>query len=163
METTVTTLRWGIIYMLYHPEVQRRCHAEVDTVFGSEPPCYGQRKKLPFMEATIAELLRIVNVLPWAIPHRTTDDVELSGFHLPKGTTVLPQYGTVQFDTHYFDEPEKFKPERFLDSAGVFKKRPELNPFGMGKRTCLGENLARYELFLIFTTLLQKYDFLPIG
>lgn len=52
---------------------------------------------------------------------------------------------------------------RFLDEQGYFKKRPEMNPFGMGKRTCLGENLARYELFLLFTSLLQKYEFKPIG
>ncbi|KHJ78427.1 hypothetical protein OESDEN_21952 [Oesophagostomum dentatum] len=90
------------------------------------------------------------------------EDVEIMGFHLPKGTIVLPQYGTVHYDTHYYPEPEKFRPERFLDEDGYFKKRPELNPFGMGKRTCLGENLARYELFLLFTTLLQKYEFLPI-
>lgn len=94
---------------------------------------------------------------------RTVEDVSVAGFQLPKGTTVLPQYGTVQFDPKYFSKPETFDPERFLDSEGMFKKSPELNPFGMGKRTCLGENLARYELFLIFTTLLQKYEFLPIG
>ncbi|VDM62676.1 unnamed protein product [Angiostrongylus costaricensis] len=51
---------------------------------------------------------------------------------------------------------------RFLDENGYYKKKPEMNPFGMGKRTCLGENLARYELFLVFTTLLQKYEFRPI-
>ncbi|WKX94133.1 hypothetical protein Q1695_011414 [Nippostrongylus brasiliensis] len=56
-----------------------------------------------------------------------------------------------------------FALQRFLDENGYFKKRPEMNPFGMGKRTCLGENLARYELFLLFTTLLQKYEFRPIG
>ncbi|KAL6736123.1 hypothetical protein Aduo_006509 [Ancylostoma duodenale] len=162
METTVTTLRWGFAYLLYHPTVQKKCYDEIYKVFGDEQPCYARRKQLPYVEATLAELQRVTNVLPWAIPHRTMEDVELMGFRLPKGTVILPQYGTVHYDAHYYPEPEKFRPERFLDEDGYFKKRPELNPFGMGKRTCLGENLARYELFLLFTTLLQKYEFRPI-
>ncbi|WKX94132.1 hypothetical protein Q1695_011414 [Nippostrongylus brasiliensis] len=162
METTVTTLRWGIVYLLYHPTVQRRCYMEIEKIFGDDQPCYAKRKQLPYVEATIVELQRIVNVLPWAIPHRTMEDVEVMGFHLPKGTVILPQYGTVHRDARYFPDPEAFRPERFLDENGYFKKRPEMNPFGMGKRTCLGENLARYELFLLFTTLLQKYEFRPI-
>uniref|UniRef100_A0A1I7XP90 Cytochrome P450 n=1 Tax=Heterorhabditis bacteriophora TaxID=37862 RepID=A0A1I7XP90_HETBA len=90
---------------------------------------------------------------------RTTEDVEVMGFKLPKGTVVLPQYGTVHYDQRYYPEPDKFRPERFLDQDGYYRKRPELNLFGMGKRSCLGENLARYELFLLFTTLIQKYEF----
>ncbi|PIO74544.1 unspecific monooxygenase [Teladorsagia circumcincta] len=163
METTVTTLRWGFAYLLYHPSVQKKCYDEIYQVFGNEQPCYARRKQLPYVEATIAELQRITNVLPWAIPHRTMEDVKLLGFRLPKGTVILPQYGTVHHDARYFPEPDKFRPERFLDADGCFKRRPEMNPFGMGKRTCLGENLARYELFLLLTTLLQKYEFLPIG
>ncbi|VDL78964.1 unnamed protein product [Nippostrongylus brasiliensis] len=113
METTVTTLRWGIVYLLYHPTVQRRCYMEIEKIFGDDQPCYAKRKQLPYVEATIVQLI--------------------------------------------------YSPLRFLDENGYFKKRPEMNPFGMGKRTCLGENLARYELFLLFTTLLQKYEFRPIG
>ncbi|KAE9416331.1 hypothetical protein Angca_006475, partial [Angiostrongylus cantonensis] len=159
METTVTTLRWALAYLLYYPGVQEKCYEEIVKVFGCEQPCYARRKQLPYVEATITEVQRVVNVLPWAIPHRTIEDVEIMGFFLTKGTVVLPQYGTVYYDTRYFPEPEKFRPERFLDENGYYKKKPEMNPFGMGKRTCLGENLARYELFLLFTTLLQKYEF----
>ncbi|VDN25712.1 unnamed protein product [Cylicostephanus goldi] len=112
METTVTTLRWGIAYLLYHPTVQKKCYEEILKIFGDEQPCYSRRKQLPYVEATIAELQRVTNVLPWAIPHRTMEDVEIMGFHLPKGTVILPQYGTVHCDTHYYPEPEKFRPER---------------------------------------------------
>ncbi|VDM84609.1 unnamed protein product [Strongylus vulgaris] len=112
METTVTTLRWGLVHLLYHPSVQKKCYEEIQRVFGDEQPCYSRRKQLPYVEATLAELQRITNVLPWAIPHRTMEDVDIMGFHLPKGTIVLPQYGTVHCDTHYYPEPEKFRPER---------------------------------------------------
>ncbi|CAI4224187.1 unnamed protein product [Auanema sp. JU1783] len=159
METTVTTLRWAIVYMLHNPHVQERCYQEVEKVFGSEVPTYSAHKQAPYVEATISETLRLANVLPWAIPHRTTTDVKIQNHFIPAGSVILPQYGTLQFDPTVFPEPEKFNPDRFIQD-GCYVKKAELNPFGMGKRSCLGEKLARYELFLILTTLLQNYEFI---
>ncbi len=75
----------------------------------------------------------------------------------------MPQIGAVHFDETIFPEPDQFKPERFFDPVSLELKRiDEFNPFGLGKRACLGESLARQELFLILTALLQHFTFSPI-
>lgn len=75
----------------------------------------------------------------------------------------MPQIGAINFNDEIFPNPEKFCPERFLNlETGEYKSFEFLNPFGIGKRTCLGENLARMELFVTFTALLQNFHFLPI-
>lgn len=71
----------------------------------------------------------------------------------------MPQFGVVHFDSHIFSDPHEFRPERFLDANGEVRRIDEFNPFGIGKRACLGENLARMELFLIFTTMMQHFRF----
>ncbi len=80
-------------------------------------------------------------------------------YPIPPGTCILPQIGAVLWDEMVFPEPMKFKPDRFLDSGGNLIKREEFIPFSMGKRSCLGESLARMELFIMFATLMQKFQF----
>lgn len=71
----------------------------------------------------------------------------------------MPQLGAIFFDPKIFPEPEIFEPSRFLDERGDYKKCEYLTPFGIGKRSCLGEGLAKDELFIIFTSLLQNFSF----
>ena len=67
-------------------------------------------------------------------------------------------------DEDIFDQPREFRPERFLDTHGQFVKHPSMIPFGIGKRNCLGEILARQELFLFTAVLIQNFKFvLPDG
>jgi len=69
---------------------------------------------------------------------------------------------STHLDPELWSEPSKFKPERFLDEEGkLLKEIPNFFPFSMGKRVCLGENLARIELFIFFTTLVKKFKFSP--
>lgn len=70
---------------------------------------------------------------------------------------MLPQISTVLYDKDVFPEPEKFKPERFLNSDGKLLKVDELIPFSIGKRMCLGESLARMELFLFTTNIFNRF------
>ncbi|VDM79091.1 unnamed protein product [Strongylus vulgaris] len=155
METTVTTMRWAIIYMIYHPSVQQRCQEELDKIFGPESSVYARKNETPYILATLSEVQRISNVLPWAIPHRTMSDVYVDGYFISKGTEIMPQYVLyLNFVLTDF---------RFLDIDGMYRPRLEMRAFGMGARVCLGEFLARCELYLIFTTLLQNFTFTAIG
>jgi cytochrome P450 len=79
---------------------------------------------------------------------------------IPKGTIVTAQTPTIHIDPVYFDDPDCFRPERFIDAnSGKFIKSDKVLPFSIGKRSCLGESIARMELFLFIASFVQKCDF----
>lgn len=75
LETVVTTLRWALIYFVHYPRVQKRVQAELDAVVGRRPLSLADRPNTPYFRATLDELQRLVNVLPWHIPHTAEKEV----------------------------------------------------------------------------------------
>ncbi|XP_059583879.1 cytochrome P450 2J2-like [Alligator mississippiensis] len=158
-ETTSTTIRWALLYMALYPEIQERVQAEIDTVVGqSRLPAMDDRDNMPYTNAIVHEIQRISNIVPLNVPRRITRDTTLAGFHLPKGITLITNLTSVLFDRNEWETPDAFNPEHFLKD-GQFRKREAFLPFSAGKRVCLGEQLARTELFLFFTALFQKFTF----
>lgn len=158
-ETTATSLRWAFLYLATHPEEQQKCHEELDKMI--EVGClprYEDRTKLPYINAFITETLRLGDILPLGLSHAAERDVSLKGYVIPKGTVVTSNIRAVSMDPTVFPDPEKFRPERFLMEDCKFQPGEEMMPFGMGKRVCLGEQLARIELFVWFTHLVQKFS-----
>ncbi|XP_006261727.2 cytochrome P450 2K6 [Alligator mississippiensis] len=161
METTYTTLRWGILLMMKYPEIQQKVQDEIMTVLGSNPPRIKHRTKMPYTDAVVHEIQRTANILPLSAPHMTTVDVTLKGYFIPKGTYIIPFLGSVLKDKSQWEKPDTFYPEHFLDSEGKFVKKEAFLPFSAGRRICAGETLAKMELFLFFTSLLQRFTFQP--
>ncbi|NXJ49541.1 CP2J2 protein, partial [Spizaetus tyrannus] len=158
-ETTSTTIRWALLYMAMYPEIQARVQAEIDAVIGQvRQPALEDRSNMPYTNAVIHEVQRKSNIIPFNVPRLTAKDTVLDGFHIPKGTVLLTNLTSVMFDKNEWETPDAFNPEHFLKD-GQFWKRESFVPFSIGKRACLGEVLARAELFLIFTALLQKFTF----
>ncbi|XP_042553814.1 cytochrome P450 2D17-like isoform X1 [Dipodomys spectabilis] len=165
MVTTSTTLSWALLLMILHPDVQRRVQQEIDEVIGqARRPEMGDQARMPFTCAVIHEVQRFADIIPVNLPHMTSRDVEVQGFLIPKGTTLLTNLSSVLKDEHIWEQPFRFHPAHFLDAQGRFVKPEAFMPFSAGPRTCLGEPLARMELFLFFTCLLQRFSFsVPTG
>ncbi|XP_066293519.1 cytochrome P450 2U1-like [Branchiostoma lanceolatum] len=160
METTTNTLLWSLLYMTLNPDIQNKVHQELDAVVGESQPTLSHRAQLPYVNACLQEAMRIRTLLPFVVPHATTQDVKVRDYNIPKGTKIFPNLYSVHMDPAYWPDPERFDPERFLDAEGNVINKPEsFMPFGGGKRVCIGEQLARMELFLFFSTLLQSFTF----
>ncbi|XP_062871977.1 cytochrome P450 2J2-like isoform X2 [Trichomycterus rosablanca] len=159
-ETTSTTLRWGFIFMMNHPDVQERCHEEIVRVLGYDrAPSMDDRAKLPYTLATVHEIQRFGNILPLGVVHSTTQTTQLRGYTIPKETPIMTNLTAIMMDKDHWKHPDTFNPENFLDENGQFCKDEFFLPFSLGPRVCLGESLARTELFIFFTSLLQRLQF----
>ncbi|XP_014672810.1 PREDICTED: cytochrome P450 2C19-like isoform X3 [Priapulus caudatus] len=163
--TVMTTLRWGLLFMLKYPHVLRKVQAEIDDVIGrGRLPCTADQDNMPYTRAAIAEVQRVADIVPLSLAHSTTAEIQLGGYVIPAGTAILANLTAILNDPKHFPEPEKFRPERHLDERGAFVQNEALIPFSIGRRVCLGEALARAELFIFFTSILQNFDIrLPDG
>nr|KAG5708903.1 hypothetical protein BaRGS_009312 [Batillaria attramentaria] len=132
-ETTATTLRWFFVFLVRWPPVQRRMREEIDKVYPDQStPSIHDRHRLPYVEAAILECQRYADIAPFAVTHATSCDVELNEYFVPKGSLVIPNVNSVHFDPELWDNPDTFRPERFLDADGDVVKPEHLIPFFMG-------------------------------
>ena len=158
-ETTSTALKWAILYLSVWPETQEKAY-EALQYFQEEKLRYSDRKNLPYIEALMAEVLRKGSISPLSVPHKATCDTELCGYKLPKGIILMMNLYAMHHDPNQWDEPEQFKPERFIHPEGhFFIPNSSYLPFSVGKRVCLGETLAKRELFLFLCYLIKNFRF----
>ncbi|XP_078658067.1 cytochrome P450 2U1-like [Branchiostoma floridae x Branchiostoma belcheri] len=164
-DTTSQSLYWILLYMTLYPEIQEKAQEEIYRTFGdSAPPTTAKRQEVPFTEAVVWEVQRINSVAPLTIPRCTSNDTVMYGYDIPRGTMVHVNLWSVLRDPGLWEEPDRFKPERFLDSQGQCMKKDAFIPFSIGRRYCLGTQLAKMELFMFTTYLLQHFTFkLPEG
>jgi len=161
-ETTSTTLGWLFLYLIRDPEIQKKVHEELDRVVGSDRVVtLDDKNDLNYVNAVVAETQRFCNLVPFNLFHKTTKDVEIHGHKIPKDTAITHQIATIMRDERYFKNPHTFNPDRFIDENGKFFSPPELMPFGIGKRACLGEGLARMELFLFTANIFNQMRLKP--
>ncbi|XP_070843049.1 cytochrome P450 2K1-like isoform X1 [Chaetodon trifascialis] len=159
-DTTSTTLRWALLLMAKYPKIQDQVQEELSRVIGSRQARLEDRQSLPFTDAVIHETQRLANIVPMS-PHRMSQDINFQGYFIKKGTTVYPLLTSVLYDEDEWEKPHSFYPAHFLDKDGKFVKRDAFMPFSAGRRVCLGESLARMELFIFFTSLMQHFRFTP--
>lgn len=160
-DTTGSTIQWCLLFMAKYPHIQERVQEELNRVVGSRQVRVEDRKNLPYTDAVIHESQRLANIAPLSLPHKTSRDVTFQGYFIKEGTSVFPLLTSVLYDESEWESPHTFNPSHFLDKDGNFIKRDAFMPFSAGHRLCLGESLARMELFLFFTSLLQRFSFTP--
>ncbi|XP_073536092.1 cytochrome P450 2C25-like [Phyllobates terribilis] len=164
-ETTASTLKFCLVLMAHYPDVQAKVQQEIDEVTKSlRSPEIMDKPQLAYTNAVIHEAQRVFDMAPTSLLHAVTEDIKFRGYTIPKGTTVVPFLTSVLQDPSQWETPEVFNPQHFLDEDGQFRTRLAFMPFSAGKRACPGESLARMELFMFFSALLQKFTFtLPPG
>ncbi|XP_021957281.1 methyl farnesoate epoxidase [Folsomia candida] len=160
-DTTTITLRWALLYLILHPEVQKKVQAEIESVVGLDRPVsLADKEKLNYFEAFLLEVNRYSSVAPIVTPHALTETVTYKGYEIPKGALVFINTWGIHRNKDHWGDPDTFRPERFLDKNGKVVTNDEwLLPFGSGKRRCPGEPLAKTSVFLMVSNLLQKFSF----
>ncbi|ULT84225.1 hypothetical protein L3Y34_013103 [Caenorhabditis briggsae] len=165
METTSNSLRWHLAYMMKYPEIQDNVRKEIFEVVGaSRLPSMSDKPNMPYTQSVIHEVQRHSNMIPMLGSHTNTEDIIVKGQNVPTGTVIFAQVWSILKNDSVFDESHKFNPSRYLQADGKTLNKAVLErtiPFSIGKRNCVGEGLARMELFLIFSALIQKYEFVP--
>uniref|UniRef100_A0A8P0SFA0 Steroid 17-alpha-hydroxylase/17,20 lyase n=1 Tax=Canis lupus familiaris TaxID=9615 RepID=A0A8P0SFA0_CANLF len=161
VETTTSVVKWTVAFLLHNPQLQKKIQEEIDQNVGfGRIPTMSDRSKLILLEATIREVLRIRPAAPMLIPHKAIVDSSIGEFAVDKGTSVIINLWALHHNEKEWYRPDQFMPERFLDATKSQLISPSLSylPFGAGPRSCVGEILARQELFLVMAWLLQRFD-----
>jgi cytochrome P450 len=155
-ETTATTLAWTWYLLGQHPEVEAKLHAELDAVLGGRAPTMSDLANLNYTGMVIDESMRIYPAV-WAIGRAAIDDDEIMGYRIPKGSNlVLSQYYSHRHPS-FWENPERFEPERFAAERAEGRPRYAFFPFGGGPRMCIGNMFALTEAQLVLATVAQRY------
>ncbi|XP_060582261.1 cytochrome P450 1A1-like [Ruditapes philippinarum] len=165
-DTTSRTIMFIILYLITFPDVQERAQKEIDQELGSSRNISGNdQAKLPYVMATVLEVLRKTAIVPFAIPHLTLHDTKLRGYDIDKDTVVFFNLHSVAHEESYWGDPENFRPERLLDDSGNLDrvKCSHIMAFGAGRRQCPGETIAKMKIFIVIATLLQRCSFQKAG
>ncbi|XP_038601872.1 cytochrome P450 1B1 [Tachyglossus aculeatus] len=161
-DTLSTALHWLLLLFVRFPEVQAKVQEELDRVVGRERlPCMADQPALPYLMAFLYEAMRFSSFVPVTIPHATTSDTSILGYHIPKDTVVFINQWSVNHDPVKWPNPEEFRPARFLDEKGFVDKdlASGVMIFSLGKRRCIGEELSKLQLFLFTAILAHQCNF----
>ncbi|GFY48031.1 cytochrome P450 18a1 [Trichonephila inaurata madagascariensis] len=159
-ETGRTSISWCLYIVAAYPDVQRKIQEEIMDVLGAErSPEFLDQKSMPFTHAVILEVMRWKSIVPINVLRYTLANTSISGYDIPQGTTIMANFWAVHHDPRNWEDPDTFKPERFLSPDGKsVVKSPSYMPFSVGKRACPGETMAYMQIFLYFVYILQKFD-----
>ena len=157
-ETTALTLAWSWYLLSQNPNVENELVSEWQHVLAGATPTADQLHRLPYTAAVIAESMRLYPPV-YVIGREATDDLELGGYRVKRGYTVLMSQWVNHRDPRYFPEPEEFRPERWEN--GLAKRIPKFAyyPFGGGQRLCVGSSFALMEAAIILAAVGQRYRF----
>jgi cytochrome P450 len=156
-ETTALALSWTWFLLGQHPGAQSRMAAEIAEVLGDRPASADDLPTLKFTESVVTEAMRLYPPA-WAIGRESTQPFELGGYSFPAGTTIFIIPWVLHRDPRYFEEPEAFRPERWMGSLARELPRFAYMPFGGGPRICIGQRFAMIEAVLVLTTMAQRFS-----
>lgn len=165
-DTSAVVLEWTMTELLRHPKAMRKLQEEVRGFTGQKQDITDDDiDKMHYLKAVIKESLRLHPPFPLLLPRVATRDVKVKGYDVAAGTVVMVSFWAIGRDPELWDEPDKFMPERFLNSSIDFKGADfELIPFGAGRRGCPGIAYSMAVIELLVANIVAKFDWkLPDG
>ncbi|KAF3641730.1 putative receptor-like protein kinase-like [Capsicum annuum] len=159
-ETSSTTIQWVMSLLFAHPEVLHKLRADIDSKVGNKRLLNeSDLTMLPYLRCVVNETMRLYPPVPLLLPHYSTEDCTVGGYNVPKHTMLLINAWAVHRDPKVWEEPEKFKPERFEATEGETERfNYKLIPFGMGRRACPGTDMGLRAVSLALGALIQCFD-----
>ena len=161
-ETSAVSILWAIYYLAHNPDAQDKVHGEMRRHLDPDsPPTFRDRRRLPYLRATVTEAFRCSSAVPLLLPHRAVTDTMVSGYCIPEDTTVLVNSWAIHHDPRLWDDPHAFEPARFIDADGNYSPPAPFTffPFSAGKRVCVGEVLGKMIVFVTLARMLFFYRF----
>ncbi|PWA40748.1 cytochrome P450 71A2 [Artemisia annua] len=159
-DTTFSSIEWALSELIRHPKTMEKLQLEVTKIAQGRPMITeDDMVNMHYLKAVLKETLRLHTPLPILVPHESRQDVNLMGYDIPQGTQVMINVSAIARDPLLWDEPDKFKPERFLNSSIDYKGFDfELLPFGAGRRGCPGIEFTAAINELVLANIVYKYD-----
>ncbi len=156
-ETTASALNWTWYLLATHQEAEARLHAEIDATAEMAVPTLQAMESLPWSNQVIREAMRLYPPV-WLVSRRTIEADQLAGFTVPPGTDVFFSPYFVHRHPKFWDEPERFMPERFAREAEEARPRLTYLPFSAGAHHCIGETLAIYEMLVHLNRFARRFS-----
>ncbi|XP_055941700.1 uncharacterized protein LOC129971749 [Argiope bruennichi] len=160
-DTIFSSLGWLFRLMCEHKDIQEKVHAELMETIGKDGRTrYDERHKVPYTFAVLMEAQRYASNVPLSTTRKTNQDIHIDGYVIPKGSEIIANLWALHHDPAYWDEPEQFRPERFLTDGGtkLAKNSPSYAPFSIGRRNCPGETIAWMEILFYFSETLKNFE-----
>ena len=155
-ETTANGLAWTWYLLGHNPQAEQKLVAEIDAALGGRDPLMDDLANMPYTNMVFSEALRLYPPA-WMFARKAIEADVLAGYRIPAGAMLFVSPYVTQHLPEYWDEPERFDPERFTESA--IKSRPQYAyyPFGGGPRLCIGNYFSTVEARLIMASMLRRY------
>lgn len=155
-QTSAATLEWAMSLLLTHPEALHKAFVEIEAVVGLDHLIdETDVSKLSYLQNIMNETFRLFPPAPLLLPHESSADCRVCGFHVPRGTMLLVNIWSMNRNHKLWEDPTKFMPERFEGAEGEGYK---LLPFGAGRRACPGAGLAKRVIGLTLGCLIQSFE-----
>jgi cytochrome P450 len=155
-ETTANALGWTWYLLSQNPEAEQKLHAELDEVLEGRTPTMADLANLNYTGMVIDEAMRLRPPV-WAVGRAAIEDDEVMGYRIPKGGNVMLSQWLAHRHPAFWENPERFEPERFSSERAAGRSRYAFFPFGGGPRMCIGNMFALTEAQLVLATVAQKY------
>ncbi len=157
-DTTALTLSWLLYVLAQNPAIDVRLHDEVREVLGDRPPTVADLTRLRYADKVVKETMRLYPAA-YAFGREALTDLELGGYRIGRGQTVLLSQWVTQRDPRFWDHAEVFDPDRWDSERTVNLPRYAYFPFGGGPRICIGNHFSTIEALLLLTSIVQRFRF----